>query len=56
VQTDPLVYRLFQERPALPFELAGLAVPAAARDRMQAVEVKQTAFHGLPHFVRLCLR
>lgn len=44
MHTDPLFYRLFQERPALAFDLAGLEAPAAARYRMQAVEVKQTAF------------
>ena len=36
--------RLFQERPATAFELAGLAVPADPAYRMHAEEVKQTAF------------
>ena len=44
MHTDPLLYRLFQERPALAFALAGLTVPAAAAYRWQAIEVKQTAF------------
>ena len=44
MQTDPLFYRLFQERPLLAFDLAGLAVPEAARYQMRAMEVKQTAF------------
>ena len=44
MHTDPLFYRLFQERPALAFDLAGLAVPEAADYRMRAIEVKQTAF------------
>jgi predicted transposase/invertase (TIGR01784 family) len=42
--TDPLFYRLFQERPELAFDLAGLTVPEASAYRMTAVEVKQTAF------------
>ncbi|WP_200387348.1 DUF2887 domain-containing protein [Thiocapsa imhoffii] len=44
MHTDPLFYRLFQERPELAFDLAGLAVPEASAYRMKAVEVKQTAF------------
>ena len=44
MHTDSLLYRLFQERPALAFTLAGLDIPAAADYRMQAIEVKQTAF------------
>lgn len=44
MHTDPLFYRLFQERPALLFDLAGLAVPSPSDYQMQAVEVKQTAF------------
>ena len=44
MHTDPLFYRLFQERPELLFDLAGLAVPSPASYQMQAVEVKQTAF------------
>jgi hypothetical protein len=42
--TDPLFYRIFQERPATVFELAGLAVPPAGVYRMHAEEMKQTAF------------
>ena len=44
MHTDPLLYRLFQERPALAFALAGITQPGAAAYRMQATEVKQTAF------------
>jgi predicted transposase YdaD len=44
MHTDPLLYRLFQERPALLFDLAGLAVAEAAAYRLEATEVKQTAF------------
>ncbi len=44
MQTDPLLYRLFQERPTLAIDLAGLTVPEAAAYRMRAIEVKQTAF------------
>jgi predicted transposase/invertase (TIGR01784 family) len=44
MKTDPLFYRIFQERPATVFELAGLAVPADAGYQMHAVEIKQTAF------------
>jgi predicted transposase/invertase (TIGR01784 family) len=44
VKTDTLFYRLFQDRPALVFELAGLSVPAGADYRWRAEEVKETAF------------
>lgn len=44
MHTDSLFYRLFQERPATVFELAGIAVPADPDYRMHAEEVKQTAF------------
>lgn len=44
MHTDPLFYRLFQERPELAFDLAGLTLPEASAYRMKAVEVKQTAF------------
>jgi predicted transposase YdaD len=44
MHTDPLLYRLFQERPALLFDLAGLTVAEAAAYRLEATEVKQTAF------------
>ena len=44
MHTDPLLYRLFQERPALAIALSGLSVPAAAAYRWQAIEVKQIAF------------
>ncbi len=44
MHTDSLLYRLFQERPALAFALAGITLPEAAAYRMQATEVKQTAF------------
>jgi predicted transposase/invertase (TIGR01784 family) len=44
MHTDPLFFRLFQERPELAFDLAGLTVPEASAYRMKAVEVKQTAF------------
>ncbi len=44
MHTDPLLYRLFQERPAPAFALAGISQPGAAPYRMQATEVKQTAF------------
>jgi predicted transposase YdaD len=44
MHTDPLFYRLFQERPELAFELAGLSVPDASAYRLRAIEVKQTAF------------
>lgn len=43
MHTDPLFYRLFQERPRLVFALAGLTPPATGY-RLRAVEVKQTAF------------
>jgi len=44
MHTDTPFYRLFQERPALVFELAGLPVPADLDYRLHAEEVKQTAF------------
>ena len=44
MHTDSPFYRLFQERPALVFELAGLPVPADLAYRLHAEEVKQTAF------------
>jgi predicted transposase YdaD len=44
MHTDPLFYRIFQERPATVFELAGLAVPPEGAYRMHAEEMKQTAF------------
>ena len=44
MRTDTLFYRLFQERPALVFELAGWPRPAGAGYRWSAEEVKETAF------------
>jgi hypothetical protein len=44
MHTNALFYRLFQERPATLFELAGMAYPHDADYRLRAVEVKQTAF------------
>ena len=44
MHTDPLFYRLFQERPATLFELAGVPFASDAGYRLTAVEVKQTAF------------
>lgn len=44
MHTDALFYRLFQERPATLFELAGMAYPHDAGYRLTALEVKQTAF------------
>ena len=44
MNTDTPFYRLFQERPATVFELAGLPVPANPAYRFHAEEVKQTAF------------
>jgi len=44
MKTDSLFYRLFQERPATVFELAGLAVPDDPAYRLHAEEIKQTAF------------
>jgi hypothetical protein len=43
MHTDPLLYRLYQERPATLFELAGLPTPDVAY-ALASVEVKQTAF------------
>jgi predicted transposase/invertase (TIGR01784 family) len=44
MKTDTLFYRLFQDRPQLVFELAGLPCPAGADYRWRAEEVKETAF------------
>lgn len=44
MHTDSLCYRLFQERPATVFELAGLDVPADPACRMHAEGVKKTTF------------
>ena len=44
MHTDTPFYRLFQERPATVFELAGLPVPPDLAYRLHAEEVKQTAF------------
>jgi predicted transposase/invertase (TIGR01784 family) len=44
MHTDPLFYRIFQERPATLFELAGIPYPPDAGYRLSAIEVKQTAF------------
>jgi predicted transposase YdaD len=44
MKTDTLFYRLFQDRPALLFELTGLAWRAAAGYVWRAEEVKETAF------------
>ncbi len=43
MHTDALLYRLFQERPATLFEVAGIAGDAAGY-RLTATEVKETAF------------
>ena len=43
MHTDVLLYRLFQERPATLFEVAGLAGDASGY-RLTATEVKETAF------------
>ena len=44
MKTDTLFYRLFQDRPALVFELAGMPVPADADYVLRAEEIKETAF------------
>ena len=44
MHTDSPFYRLFQERPALVFELAGLPVRTDLAYHLYAEEVKQTAF------------
>ncbi len=44
MKTDKLFYRLFQDRPALVFELAGLPPEQAAGYVLRAEEIKQTAF------------
>ncbi len=43
VQTDPLFYRLFQERPETAFDLRGIPAPVECRYAMHAEELKQTA-------------
>jgi predicted transposase YdaD len=43
MHTDPLLYHLYQERPATLFELAGLPTPEVAY-ALASIEVKQTAF------------
>jgi len=43
MHTDALLYRLFQERPGILFEVAGLAGDASGY-RLTATEVKETAF------------
>jgi len=44
MQTDTLMYRLFQERPRLALALAGVGESETADYRMKAIEVKQSAF------------
>jgi len=44
VKTDTLFYRLFQDRPALVFGLAGLPLPPDADYSLRAEEIKETAF------------
>ena len=44
MQTDTLMYRLFQERPRLALALAGVGEPETTDYRMKAIEVKQSAF------------
>jgi predicted transposase/invertase (TIGR01784 family) len=44
MKTDALFYRLFQDRPALVFELAGLPMSDAAGYSLRSEEIKQTAF------------
>ena len=44
MKTDTLFYRLFQDRPALLFGLAGLPLPPDAGYSLRAEEVKETAF------------
>ena len=43
MKTDPLFYRLFQERPDTAFELIGETAPPGCRYRLRAEELKQTA-------------
>jgi predicted transposase/invertase (TIGR01784 family) len=43
METDPLFYRLFQERPATAFELAGRDMPEGCTYVLRAEELKQTA-------------
>jgi len=47
MQTDTLMYRLFQERPRLVLALAGVGEPKTADYRMKAIEVKQCALRAL---------
>ena len=44
MKTDTLFYRLFQDRPALLFGLAGLPLPPDAGYSLRAEEIKETAF------------
>ncbi len=44
MKTDTLFYRLFQDRPALVFELTGIPLPADAEHTLRAEEIKETAF------------
>jgi len=44
MKTDTLFYRLFQDRPALVFALAGMPLPAGADYALRAEEIKETAF------------
>jgi len=43
MHTDPLFYRLFQERPETAFELSGEPLPPGCAYTMHAEELKQTA-------------
>ena len=40
MKTDTLFYRLFQDRPALVFELAGMAMSADVNYVLRAEEIK----------------
>ncbi len=44
MKTDKLFYRLFQQQPALLFELISLPIAATHHYRFQSVELKETAF------------
>jgi predicted transposase YdaD len=44
MKTDTLFYRLFQDRPALVFAVAGIPLPAGADYSLRAEEIKETAF------------
>lgn len=44
MKTDTLFYRLFRDRPALVFELAGMPLPTGAGYTLRAEEIKETAF------------